>query len=47
MENRRSGIERRVFSYTAHIPEKRSGQDRREVGEILPPKSKKINYLTH
>ena len=26
---RRSGLDRRVFSYTAHIPERRSGQDRR------------------
>ena len=26
---RRSGIERREYSYTAHIPERRSGTDRR------------------
>ena len=26
---RRSGIERRQFSYTQHIPELRSGKDRR------------------
>ena len=26
---RRSGIERRCFSYAAHIPERRSGRDRR------------------
>ena len=26
---RRSGIERRQFSYTQHIPERRSGKDRR------------------
>jgi hypothetical protein len=31
--DRRSGIERRRFSYSAHIPERRSGQDRR--GEEL------------
>ena len=27
---RRSGIERRVFLYTIHIPERRSGKERRE-----------------
>jgi len=26
---RRSGIERRVFLYTLHIPERRSGKERR------------------
>jgi len=26
---RRSGIDRREFSYTAHIPERRSGNERR------------------
>ena len=26
---RRSGIERRNFSYNGHIPERRSGKDRR------------------
>jgi len=26
---RRTGIERRHFSYSAHIPERRSGQERR------------------
>jgi hypothetical protein len=26
---RRSGIDRREFSYYAHIPERRSGKDRR------------------
>ena len=26
---RRSGIERRQLSYTAHIPERRSGKERR------------------
>jgi hypothetical protein len=29
--DRRLGIERRVFSYTRHIPERRSGRERREV----------------
>jgi len=27
--DRRSGIERRVFSYTLHIPERRLGKERR------------------
>ena len=27
--DRRSGIERRRFTYTIHIPERRSGEDRR------------------
>lgn len=31
--DKRSGIERRRFSYHAHIPERRSGQDRRSEGE--------------
>jgi hypothetical protein len=26
---RRTGIERRYFNYSAHIPERRSGEDRR------------------
>jgi len=30
--DKRSGIERRRFSYDAHIPERRSGQDRRSAG---------------
>ena len=28
---RRSGMDRRRFSYTVHIPERRSGQDRRII----------------
>ena len=28
--DRRSEIERRVFSYTLHIPERRSGKERRK-----------------
>ena len=28
-EGRRSGIERRIFSYAIHLPEQRSGKDRR------------------
>jgi hypothetical protein len=30
--DKRSGIERRRFTYHAHIPERRSGQDRRTEG---------------
>ena len=29
-ECRRSGVNRRIFSYDAHIPEYRSGKERRE-----------------
>ncbi|HAY40378.1 MAG TPA: hypothetical protein DCY53_14255 [Desulfobacteraceae bacterium] len=29
--NRRFGIDRREFSYTAYLPERRSGKDRRGV----------------
>ena len=31
---RRSGIEQRCFSYTAYLPERRSGHDRRGTDEI-------------
>lgn len=31
--DRRSGIERRRISYDGHIPERRSGKDRRVLGE--------------
>jgi len=37
---RRSGIERRQFSYSIHIPERRSGKDRR----VLPDRRRKIRY---
>ncbi|MFZ7125281.1 MAG: hypothetical protein ACOWWM_03890 [Desulfobacterales bacterium] len=30
---RRSGIERRSYSYSGHIPERRSGEDRRKDGD--------------
>ena len=30
---RRSGIDRRHYSYSGHIPERRKGFDRREVGD--------------
>ncbi len=29
--NQRTGIERRVFSYSHYIPERRSREDRREI----------------
>lgn len=29
-ENRRTGIDRRQFSYTHHLPERRDGEDRRQ-----------------
>jgi hypothetical protein len=31
---RRSGVERRKFSYTLHLPERRTGGDRREPEEL-------------
>ncbi|MBW2411081.1 MAG: hypothetical protein JRF72_14870 [Deltaproteobacteria bacterium] len=30
-EDRRTGLERRRFSYTDHVPDKRSGLDRRKM----------------
>ena len=30
-EGRRSGVDRRIFSYAIHLPEQRSGKDRRRV----------------
>ena len=39
---RRSGIERRQFSYTQHIPEQRSDKDRRSGNDrILKPRLSK------
>lgn len=32
-ENRRIGIDRRQFSYTHHLPERRDGNDRRQDDE--------------
>jgi regulator of extracellular matrix RemA (YlzA/DUF370 family) len=37
--NRRSGIERRRFSYTCHIPERRGGEDRRKSPALDSPSS--------
>ncbi len=33
--NRRSGIDRREFSYTAHFPERRSEKDRRRKPDLV------------
>jgi len=39
---RRMGIERRQFSYTAHIPERRSGKERRTgLDRRLKPRTSK------
>ena len=39
---RRSGIERRQFSYDFHIPERRSGEDRRSgLDRRLTPRTSK------
>jgi len=32
-ERKRSGVERREFSYTKHIPERRSCKDERRIGK--------------
>lgn len=37
----RSGIERRQFTYTAYIPERRSGKDRREK---LEPRNAEVVF---
>jgi hypothetical protein len=41
-EGRRSGIERRQFSYMIHIPERRSGEDRRSGVDRRTQKSVKL-----
>jgi hypothetical protein len=41
---RRSGIERRCFSYTCYIPERRSGMDRRSGNDRR--RSRRLNILT-
>jgi len=46
----RSGIDRRQFTYTAYIPERRSGKDRREnleqrnAGTIMRQKNYKQDH---
>ena len=39
---RRSGIERRQFTYMFHIPERRSGKDRRSGFDRRAQKSEKL-----
>ncbi len=42
---RRSGIERREFLYNGHIPERRSGKDRRSgLDRRLKPRTSKIFF---
>jgi hypothetical protein len=44
--NRRIGIDRREFSYTAYLPERRSGPDRRGIFDYRCILTKKIgNYI--
>ncbi len=44
---RRSGIDRRQFSYTAHIPERRCGEDRRSSEDRRSGKDqRKVIVLT-
>ncbi|MFO7707736.1 MAG: hypothetical protein R6V84_06155 [Desulfobacterales bacterium] len=38
---RRSGAERRKFSYTLHVPERRSGSDRRAIEQHNNPSHEK------
>lgn len=35
VKERRSGIERRIFSYSWHIPERRSGTDKRKQRDCI------------
>jgi hypothetical protein len=39
--NRRIGIDRRQFSYTHHLPERRDGNDRRRDNDETPASDKK------
>jgi len=45
MTERRSMIERRKFSYHAHIPERRSGRDRRGQGDRGQDRSPTTSYF--
>lgn len=40
-KNRRIGIDRRQFSYTHHLPERRDGKDRRGDDDETPVSEKK------
>ena len=41
--SRRTQSERRTFSYTAHIPERRSGKDRRRAVDAAPGKQRRLS----
>ncbi len=42
--DRRSGVDRRQFSYDFHIPERRSGKERRNrIDRRITPTNKKLN----
>lgn len=40
---RRSGIDRRIFSYAQYIPERRSGHDRRSGADRRSEAGRKVN----
>lgn len=40
--DRRSGSDRREFSYDAHIPEHRSGRDKREESDRRAPTDRRV-----
>jgi len=40
-QNRRTGIDRRQFSYTHHLPERREGKDRRRDDDTTHPSEDK------
>jgi hypothetical protein len=42
-KDRRNGYDRRIFSYTTHIPERRSGSDRRRFHKIVTDKKYNIS----
>ena len=41
---RRSGVERRQFSYFAHVPERRSGKDRRNGLDRRTERGSELEY---
>jgi len=42
-QNRRSNVDRRRFSYTEHIPERRSKEDRRKIEDAAGASEEKKN----
>jgi len=44
---RRSGVERRQFSYISHLPERRSGQDRRSGKDRRSGGDRRNNMIPH